>query len=96
MFKKYIPEGPYEYAVAIDTDGVILMDHGDDDMWWVTKEGQNVRIDKMDTIHLKNTIAMLKRNGRYKLKRTAAVYRNMQEEYFKRIAPAGEVLFGKK
>ena len=77
-------------------DMIIEVDSAEQDMWWTTLKGENVRINKMDTEHLKNTIAMLKRNGRYKLKRTAAVYRNMQEEYFKRISPAGEVLFGKK
>lgn len=66
----------------------------DASMWWTTLKGENIRIDKMDTDHLKNTISMLKRNGRYKLKRTAAVFRNMQEEYFKRLSPAGGVLFG--
>lgn len=83
---------PIEY---IDVDGVIFMDAGEEHMWWTTLKGENIRINKMDTDHLKNTIAMLKRNGRYKSKRLAPVYRNMQEEYFKRISPAGGVLFGK-
>lgn len=81
-----------------DLHGVhdIYITADDDSMWWTTLKGENIRIDKMDTAHLKNTIAMLKRNGRYKTKRIAPVYRNMQEEYFKRLTPAGEVLFGKK
>lgn len=91
---------------GIDIDDVLIVwdslgldiqiEPGEADMWWTTKAGENIRIDKMDTDHLKNTISMLKRNGRYKLKRTAAVFRNMQEEYFKRLSPAGGVLFGKQ
>lgn len=100
MSKKYIPKGPYEFA--LDSDADIFVTHGepsdDDDMWWLTLKGENIRIDKMDTDHLKNAMAHIKRTGRLKppyAKRFKQVYRNMQIEYYRRIGPAGEVLFGK-
>ncbi len=79
---------------ALDA-GIIFIEAAEQDMWWTTLKGENIRIDKMDTEHLKNTIAMLKRNGRYRMKRTAGIFRNMQIEYYRRQGPAGEVLFGK-
>jgi hypothetical protein len=86
-----------DIMIVWDSMGMMIeVEPGEEHMWWTTLKGENIRIDKMDTDHLKNTIAMLKRNGRYKLKRTAPVYRNMQEEYFKRVSPAGGVLFGKQ
>lgn len=83
---------------ALDA-GILFIEPGEEHMWWTTLKGENIRIDKMSTDHLKNTMAHIKRTGRLKppyAKRFKQVYRNMQEEYFKRLSPAGEVLFGKK
>jgi len=33
-----------------------------EDIWWKTKEGDSVKIRDMDTNHIANTLAMLKRN----------------------------------
>lgn len=105
-WKAFAPSEQLKKYVQMDVDSTIIVwdslsmmievDPGEEHMWWTTLKGENVRIDKMDTAHLKNTIAMLKRNGRYKTKRIAPVYRNMQEEYYRRLSPAGGVLFGNK
>lgn len=79
-------------------DMIIEVDSTEQDMWWTTLKGENIRIDKMDTEHLKNALAHIKRTGRLKppyAKRFKQVYRNMQIEYYRRKGPAGEVLFGK-
>lgn len=84
------------HAKMIVWDSMSMMVEGDpieQYMWWRTKAGENIRINKMDTLHLKHTIGMLKRAPQ--TNRRKCIIRNMQEEYFKRLGPGGEVLFGK-
>lgn len=37
-------------------------------MQWTTRDGRKLDIEKMDTDHIQNSLAMLKRNGRVSMK----------------------------
>lgn len=52
---------------GLDVDDVIITwERNEDDMWWTTIKGENIRINKMSTEHLKNTMAHIRKTGRLK------------------------------
>ena len=67
----------------MDTDGTWWLDDGliepnYDRGYWTTKDGRNLKIELMETSHIKNTINLLKRN----LKKLDKYEMEYYEDYF--------------
>lgn len=67
----------------MDTDGTWWLDDGligldYDKGYWTTKDGKNLKIELMETSHIKNTINLLKRN----IAKLDSVEKKYYEDYF--------------
>lgn len=67
----------------MDTDGTWWLDDGliepdYDRKHWTTKDGRRLKIELMETSHIKNTINLLKRN----MAKLDGVEKNYYEDYF--------------
>lgn len=70
----------------MDTDGTWMLIEPDDDSlyslydrgYWTTKDGRNLKIELMETSHIKNTINLLKRN----ITKLVGEEKDYYEDYF--------------
>ncbi len=75
----------------LDKDGEIRFDKMARDRKWVTKDGTLLKYKDITDEHLKRILALFE-DGKFHIR--DAQYEGLRAEFWSRVSPAGEVLYG--